>query len=104
MPEPEIRSSGHPHAHAYAAWPLKKTGKAYRLLIAAGWEYAAHASTMTEWLWDNEKADAKAYVRCLACGHLPDPTRPYSIEDAPLNALHPHSCVGSLFVAIVAQP
>lgn len=41
-------------AHAYIDWLNKKTGKQYRLLSEAEWEYAARGWTSTTYYWGND--------------------------------------------------
>jgi len=53
-------------AQAYVAWLSKQTGKGYRLLSEAEWEYVARAGSTTRYWWGDEIGRNRA--NCGECG------------------------------------
>ena len=62
---PVVHVSWH-DAKTYVRWLSRKTGKTYRLLSEAEWEYAARAGTRTMFPWGNSVGSG--YANCNGCG------------------------------------
>ena len=70
-------------AQAYVDWFSRMTGKAYRLLTEAEWEYAARAGTTTAYYWGDEIG--KNNANCHRCGSQWD-----NLKTSPVGSFKPN--------------
>jgi formylglycine-generating enzyme required for sulfatase activity len=80
-------------AQQYVAWLSKRTGKAYRLLSEAEWEYAAQAGTGRE----AKVTPGAGQANCDGCGSRWDNKQPAPVGSFPANAFGLHDMLGNVF-------
>jgi formylglycine-generating enzyme required for sulfatase activity len=83
-------------AQRYAGWLAKMTGKPYRLLTEAEYEYATRAGTQTAYPWGDDVG--KNNANCLTCGSNWDGKQ----RTAPVGSFQPngfglYDMVGNVF-------
>jgi formylglycine-generating enzyme required for sulfatase activity len=81
--QPVINVSWH-DLKEYLTWLSKQTGKTYRRLTEAEWEYAARAGTTTRYSWGNEIG--KNNANCHRCGSQWDDK-----QTAPVGSFKPNA-------------
>jgi formylglycine-generating enzyme required for sulfatase activity len=82
-------------AQRYIAWLSKITGKPYRLLTEAEYEYATRAGTQTEYPWGDEIGRNNA--NCKGCGSEWDGREPAPVGSFAANAFGLYDMVGNVF-------
>ena len=81
-------------ARQYVQWLSKMTGKTYRLLSEAEWEYAARAGTQTAYSWGDEVG--KGNANCSGCGSQWDNRRPAPVGSFTASAFGLHDMHGNV--------
>lgn len=81
-------------AEAYVAWLSKKTGKSYRLLSEAEYEYATRSGTQTAYPWGNAIGINNA--NCHACGSQWDARQTAPVGSFAANGFGLYDMVGNV--------
>ena len=81
-------------ATAYANWLSKKTGKPYRLLSGAEYEYATRAGTQTAYPWGDAVGTNNA--NCHSCGSQWDARQTAPVGSFPPNGFGLYDMVGNV--------
>ncbi len=82
-------------ANRYVAWVSRMTGKPYRLLSEAEWEYAARAGTETAYSWGDQIGNGNA--NCDGCGSHWDNRQTAPVESFAENAFGLYGMHGNVW-------
>src|SRR5262249_43305784 len=82
-------------AKMYVSWLSRITGKAYRLLSEAEWEYAARAGSDTAYPWGSEIGEGNA--NCNGCGSQWDNKQTAPVGQFPANKFGLHDMHGNVW-------
>jgi formylglycine-generating enzyme required for sulfatase activity len=85
-------------AQAYVAWLSAVTGKTYRLLSEAEYEYTARGGTTTAYPWgDDIKFNGMTMANCSGCGSKWDGAQPAPVGSFAANKFGLYDMVGNVF-------
>jgi formylglycine-generating enzyme required for sulfatase activity len=82
-------------AKLYVAWLSRMTGKNYRLLSEAEWEYAARAGTLSAFPWGDDAGNGNA--NCYTCGGRWDNKMPAPVGSFASNAFGLYDMQGNVW-------
>jgi formylglycine-generating enzyme required for sulfatase activity len=82
-------------ARRYVAWLSRFTGRPYRLLSEAEWEYAARAGSSTAYSWGDEIGNGNA--NCYSCGSSWDNKRTAPVGSFAANSFGLHDMHGNVW-------
>ncbi|MXW73451.1 MAG: formylglycine-generating enzyme family protein [Gammaproteobacteria bacterium] len=82
-------------AKEYVAWLSAQSGRPYRLLSEAEWEYAARAGSATKYAWGNSIEDNRA--NCYGCGSQWDYEQAAPVGSFEPNAFGLHDVHGNVY-------
>lgn len=81
-------------AYNYTNWLSRETGKKYRLLSEAEWEYMASAGNQTIFWWGNNEEENRAH--CFNCGTGLNPRQPTKIGSFEPNSFKVYDTAGNV--------
>jgi formylglycine-generating enzyme required for sulfatase activity len=82
-------------ARQYVAWLSTMTGKTYRLITEAEWEYAARAGTKSAYFWGDEFRPG--YASCKSCGNPWDDKGTSPVDKFKPNPFGLHDMAGNVW-------
>ena len=82
-------------AQTYVEWLSGKTGKSYRLLSEAEWEYVTRAGSTTPYWWGEDIGKDRA--NCSSCGSQWDSAQTAPVGSFPANDFGLHDTAGNVW-------